>query len=62
MADLKSTGVQGLVLSVTRFAKQANGDMAVMSGNATAAPQGEPAYESFEIAAKSYGVIVGGGN
>ncbi len=61
-ADLISTGAQGLVLIVNRFAKQTNGDTAVMSGNATAAPQGGPAYESFQIAAKSYGIIVGGGN
>lgn len=49
---------EGLVLQVNRFEPQSNGDIAVMSGNATAAESGEPAYESFTIEAKSYGVII----
>ncbi|KAH7371875.1 hypothetical protein BKA64DRAFT_649550 [Cadophora sp. MPI-SDFR-AT-0126] len=49
----------GLVLQVNRLEPQSNGDTAVMSGNATAAPSGEPAFESFTVEAHSYGVIVG---
>ncbi|PVH79576.1 hypothetical protein DL98DRAFT_516014 [Cadophora sp. DSE1049] len=57
LANLVPTD-KGLVLQVNRFEPQSNGDTAVMSGNATAAPSGEPAFESFTIEAHSYGVII----
>jgi hypothetical protein len=55
-ANLVSLGVpEGLVLYVNRYGPV--GDEGVASGNATAAPAGEPAYSSFVIPAKFYGVI-----
>ncbi|KAH9219386.1 hypothetical protein DL95DRAFT_457462 [Leptodontidium sp. 2 PMI_412] len=59
LANLVPTTDQGLVLQVNRFEKQGNDETAVMSGDATVAPSGEPAYENFVVEACSLGVVVG---
>jgi hypothetical protein len=61
-ANLVPTQDVGLVLVVNRYGGGTDGNNGLMSGNATAAPSGEPAYPSFVIPAKFYGDIVNGGN
>jgi len=56
-ANLVPTTEDGLVLVVNRYGAGINGNHGIMSGNATAAPAGEPAYPSFVIPAKFYGDI-----
>ncbi|KAE9380045.1 hypothetical protein N431DRAFT_539771 [Stipitochalara longipes BDJ] len=57
-ANLVPTQDVGLVLVVNRYGDGSNGgNTGIMSGNATAAPEGEPAFSSFVVPAKFYGDI-----
>lgn len=60
-ANLVPTKDRGLVLVVNRYGNEVNGNNGIMSGNATAAPAGEPAYSSFVVPAKFYGDVVSNG-
>lgn len=47
-----------LVLEVNRYGGAVDGNHGIMSGNATAAPSRQPAFESFVVQAKFYGDIL----